>query len=104
MPDILALVGMRLEPGKATPEEEQQVRDMLTRHEPFLAEREHEGWMAHLLAEAWTFAETRDEDRRRHDSLRPFHELRPADKEKDRAAIRHYVDFARQAGFKIVMS
>ena len=102
IPDIIALVGLQVVSGLATAEEESKVREHLEHHLEALAEEEHKGWMAHLDAEGWEFASTRDDDLRRHDCLRPFHELRELDKEKDRDSVRHYPDFAREAGFKIV--
>ncbi|HLZ82601.1 MAG TPA: RyR domain-containing protein [Caulobacteraceae bacterium] len=102
MPEVLALVGLRLDPGLATPEEDAAVKVVLERHMETLAPAEHVGWMAHLQSEDWTFGEPRDDDARRHDCLRPFHELRSRDKEKDRVNVRHYPDFARKAGFRIV--
>ena len=57
--------------------------------------------MAHLVSEGWKFDETRDDERHLHDCLRPFHELREIDKEKDRNSVRHFPDFVRRAGFSI---
>jgi len=37
-----------------------------------------------------------------HNCLRPFHELRESDKDKDRNSVRHFPDFVRLAVFKIV--
>lgn len=72
------------------------------RHVEALAEEEHEGWMAHLLADGWKLAAERDDDLRRHDCLRPFHELREWDKEKDRNSVRHFLDVVREARIKIM--
>jgi hypothetical protein len=57
--------------------------------------------MAHLASDGWQFADVRDDKQKRHDCLRPFHELREVDKEKDRRAVKHYPDFVRLAGYKI---
>jgi len=102
IPDIIALVGLQVVPGLAAPEEESRVREQLERHLEALAEEEHNGWMDHLYSEGWKFAETRDDHRRLHNCLRPFHELRESDKEKDRNSVRHYPDFVQKAGFKVV--
>src|SRR5581483_3618436 len=102
IPDILALVGLQVVPGEATAEEESLVRQQIDHHIETLAEEEHKGWMAHLYSEGWKFNELRHDDKHQHDCLRPFHELREKDKEKDRNSVRHYTDFVREAGFKIV--
>jgi hypothetical protein len=103
IPKIIALVGLQVVPDSETAKDEtEEVRKHLERHLEALAEEEHKGWMAHLKSEGWQYDEVRDDDNRRHDCLRPFNELREVDKEKDRDSIRHYPDFAREAGFKIV--
>ena len=102
MPENLALVGLSLEPGKATAKAETAVRAVLERHMETLAEAEHRGWMAHLIAEGWTFGRPRDNAAKRHDCLRPYRDLSPAEKDKDRDSVRHYPDFARLAGFRVV--
>ena len=102
--EIIALVGLQVVPDSETAKEDEteEVRKHLERHLEALAEEEHNGWMAHLKSEGWQYDEGRDDDNRRHNCLRPFNELREVDKEKDRDNIRHYPDFAREAGFKIV--
>ena len=102
IPDILALVGLQVVRGEATAEGESRVRQQLKLHIETLAEEEHKGWMTHLYSEGWQFDEVRDDSKHRHDCLRPFHELKEKDKEKDRDSVRHYPDFVREAGFKIV--
>lgn len=102
IPDILALVGLKVVEGLASQEEDKLVEDHLERQIEALAEEEHKGWMDHREAEGWKFAETRDDDQRHHDCLRPFHELRESDKEKDRNSVRHFPDVVREGGFKIV--
>lgn len=101
IPDILALVSLKVEPGAATEAEEKVVRNQLELHLELLAEEEHKGWMANAESDGWRFADVRDDDRRLHNCLRPFHELRESDKEKDRNSVRHFPDFVRLAGFKI---
>ena len=104
IPDILALIGLHIVKGLTTPDEEAAITKQLARHLGALAEEEHNGWMANAEAEGWRFAEVRDDDKRLHDCLRPFHELREKDKDKDRETVSHYPDFLRGAGFKIVAS
>ena len=102
IPDIIALGGLQIVAGAALKREETEVRRQLEHHLEALAEEEHEGWMSHLQSEGWEFAEIRNDEQRRHNCLRPFHQLREADKEKDRNSVRHFPDFVRAAGFKIV--
>ncbi len=102
MPENLALVGLRLRRGRATESAEKRVAQHLNLHLEILAETEHEGWMSFLLSEGWRPSEVRDDDKRRHDCLRPYSDLRETDREKDRDSIRRYNDFARRAGYRIV--
>lgn len=102
IPDILAIVGLMVESGLATEAEEKAARAQLELHIEPMAEEEHKGWRSNAASEGWRFAELRDDDKRLHNCLRPFHELREFDKEKDRNSVRHFPDFVRLAGFKIV--
>lgn len=102
IPDVLALVGLKMTPGVATKAEENRARQHIARHLEALAEEEHNGWMAHMHSEGWQFAETRNDEKRLHPCLRPFHELSEQDKDRDRTSVVHYPDFAKRGGFKIV--
>jgi len=102
IPDILALVGLQVTSGSATPAQEKQVREHIERHLEALAEEEHNRWSEHNLAEGWRFAEIRNDAKRLHNCLKPYLELPDLDKEKDRNTVRHFPDYARIAGFKIV--
>ena len=53
LPDVLALAGLRLVSGQASPAEVQEVKDHLKRHLPVLAEEEHNLWMAFHLDNGW---------------------------------------------------
>ena len=101
IPDILALVGLQVAAGAPAPGGEAEVRAHLERHLETLAEEEHRGWMSHLESEGWRYAEVRDDDARKHDCLRPYHELREEDREKDRATVRHFPDFVARVGFHV---
>jgi len=102
MPEILAMVGLCLEPGIATSEEEKQkVEAHLLFHRELLSEAEHEGWMEHLFSEGWSYSKDRDNGKRLHNCLVPYHQLREVDRDKDRKSIDHYPDFARTAKWKI---
>jgi len=102
MSEILALVGLRLEPGQATPGEEKQVLSVLNKHLEFLAEEEHKGWEEQKRTEGWTYGDPRDDDRRKHRLLVPYSKLPPEQRDKDRSIINNYAKYARMAGFKIV--
>lgn len=104
MPENLALVGLRLEPGLATREKEKSALAHLQLHIELLAEAEHAGWMAHQLSEGWRHGITRDDQHRLHDCLIPYNELREIDRQKDRESVLHYQDFARSVKWKITFS
>ncbi len=103
MPGVLALVGLELRDGQATPNEEFAVRQRLELHLDLLAAAEHEGWMLWHFDNGWQHAPKRNDKSKLHNCLVPFSSLGRGDKDKDREQIRHYPDFARLAGKKIVM-
>ena len=102
IPEILALVGLKLVPGRATAKERQAALERIDWHIEMLGAEEHAGWMAFLELEGWRYAPVRDDDKRLHDCLRPYHKLDEIDREKDRGNVRHYPDFVQLAGYKIV--
>ncbi len=102
IPGILALVGLRLETGCATPDEQRRVRQHLEYHLELLANAEHQGWMQWHFDNGWTYHPKRDDKQRRHNCLKPFTQLKETDRTKDREQVRHFPDFADKAGFKIV--
>lgn len=104
MLDNLKLVGLKVAKGLATPKAERDVRDQLEYVLETLAEAEHEGWMQFHLAHGWRWAKNRDDKKKLHPCLRPYHLLPKVDVEKDRDSVRHYPDYARLAGMKIVRS
>ncbi len=57
LPEILSLVGLRLEKGTATPGELKKVSAYLSHHLDVLAKEEHDQWMAFHLANGWCQAE-----------------------------------------------
>jgi hypothetical protein len=103
MPGVLARVGLELRDGKATPKEESAIRQRLELHLDLLAAAEHDGWMAWHFERGWQYAPKRDDGKKLHNCLVPFSNLDRSDKDKDREQIRHYPDFARRAGKKIVI-
>jgi hypothetical protein len=101
MLSILGLVGLRLEPGLAAPQDEQALRDELEYFIEALAEAEHDGWMQWHLAQGWRYGPEKNQEKRVHHCLRPFVLLPKREADKDRDTVRHYSDFARMAGMKI---
>lgn len=102
LPEILALAGLRLVPGKATINEEADVRKQLEHHLEVLGEHEHKLWVDFHIQNGWTYSPKRDDPKRRHDRLVPYEKLPDDQKQKDNQAIRSYPDLAKLAGYKIV--
>jgi DNA polymerase III delta prime subunit len=102
LPEILALAGLKLVPGKATPAEETAVRKQLEHHLEVLGEHEHQLWMNFHVQNGWTYSPTRADEKRRHNLLVPYEKLPDKQKSKDHQAIRTYPELARLAGYKIV--
>lgn len=46
-------------------------------------EQSHESWMAHKLADGWTWGPTKDPAKKEHDLLVPYDQLPPLQREKD---------------------
>lgn len=102
--DNLQLVGWHLASGLATADEEQVVSDRIEYVLETLAEAEHDGWTEWHLSRGWRWAPQRDDDKQLHPCLRPYIALPKVEVDKDRDTVRHYPDFARQAGMKIVVA
>jgi hypothetical protein len=79
-----------------------EVDEQLKHHMERLAEAEHDGWMDYRLKNGWKRGEPRDDDKGIHPALVPYSDLPEHEKNKDRNTIRHFPDFVRQAGFRIV--
>ena len=101
---LLGLVGLSLAEGTASVAEEDAVRQHLEYYLLALAEAEHEGWMNWHLAQGWCYNPTRNDEKKLHNCLLPFSKLSDKNKGKDVDTIRHYPDFAREAGMKIVFT
>lgn len=104
IPTTLALIKHTLANGKNTPEEIEQIRMKLEYHLELLAEAEHAGWMEWHLDQGWQYGPKKDEEKMTHPCLKPYLDLSDAERNKDRDAIRHYLDFAKAAGMKIVLT
>lgn len=101
MMEILDLAGLRLVKGTATAKEEQLVRQHIEYRLEAMAEAEHEGWMAWHLDRGWRPGPVKDEEKRTHPCLRPLRQLKKVESDKDRDSVRHYPEYAREAGLKI---
>ena len=99
---ILNLIGLRLTKGSASPAEESAVRAQLEYSLEALAEAEHDAWMDWHFARGWRYGRETNRAQQIHQCLRPYTQLAKVDTDKDRDAIRHYPDFARTAGLKII--
>lgn len=97
----LLRVGLQLEEGVATVEEEKEMIQHLEYYLLGLADEEHEDWMAWYFSQGWTYGKERDETNCKHPCLVPFSRLKDNEQDKDRATIRMYPYFARVAGMKI---
>ncbi len=104
MLQLLGLVGLSLSEGTASPEEEDAVRQHLEYYLLALAEAEHEGWMNWHLAQGWCYNPKRNDEKKQHDCITPFSKLSDKNKGKDVDTVRHYHEFARKAGMKIVFT
>lgn len=104
MPLVLDCAGLRLEHGNPTSSEEQTIRQYMEYHLELLANAEHRYWMQWHFENGWSYHPKRDNKKLRHDCLKPFTELKEADRFKDREQVRHYPQFAKIAGQKIVFA
>ena len=103
IPRVLAVAGLDVVVGAySSDSEEQSVRQQLEYHLELLAKAEHQEWMNWYLSKGWTYHPKRDDDRKRHNCLQPFSDLKEEDRTKDRQQVRHYPEFLRAVGLKIV--
>ena len=102
LPDVLALAGLIVVPaGDGSAAAGGTVSAIIEQNIELLAEAEHDGWMESKLISGWRLAEKRDNARRLHPSLVPYNDLRQVDKDKDRNAVRRYLEIAERAGFAV---
>jgi len=66
-----------------------------------LAKQEHERWRAERQRNGWTFAETRDNSRKKHPLLVDWDYLSAVEKEKDRHTIRNLSILIDKAKFRV---
>jgi len=67
-----------------------------------LSEAEHKGWMEQKYRSGWSYGTLRDDNKKIHDALIPYNDLREEDKERDRNSVRSYPEILKIAGCKIV--
>jgi hypothetical protein len=103
MATILALAGLGLKTGLASASDEERVRTHLEYSLEALAEAEHDGWMQWHFSQGWRYSQKRNDEKKLHDCLRPYRQLSQLETDKDRDAIRHYPDFAREAEMQMVL-
>jgi hypothetical protein len=104
--DVVGLIGLYVVPiGQSTPTvNDDENRRVIRQNLELLAEAEHDGWVAYRLRNGWKRGETKNVDLRVSNGLVPYAELSETDREKDREAVRRYVDILGEAGYKIISS
>lgn len=103
IPRVLALAGLRIVPqGAPQSSNPSAIRQTIEENLERLAEAEHEYWMDQKRGSGWVYGETRDDAAKRHPSMVPYHDLTPAEKDKDRDSVLRYPDLLRACGFEIV--
>jgi len=101
IPEILALAGLRIVKGGATPTHATCVPDRLEQSLEPLAEAEHVGWMSQRLKNGWRYAKDRSDERKLHPALVPYGQLSEEDKNRDRGSVRKFPEMVKLAGFQI---
>lgn len=108
LPHVLAMAGLRLVEGAASPTEVAVTRAHLKVHLGTLSIEEHNLWCAFHRINDWRYlsadmmgGKRKDEDARRHSLLCPFEALKDDQKEKDHDTIRHYPEMVGLVGVKI---
>jgi hypothetical protein len=99
IPWVLGLAGLYLVRGKE-PQEAETVDAVLKANLKMLAEEEHDLWVAFKKLHGWKLG-PRDDEKKRHPSLKPYKDLDERDQKKDRDAVLHYPDIAAFAGCRI---
>lgn len=106
MPQVLAVGDLTLvrsdQAGPVDDSDDEAIRRHIEHQLERMAEAEHEGWMDHRLRNGWTYGKPRSDESKIHPLLRRYSDLPEEEKEKDRGAVRDYVDHAKRAGYRIV--
>jgi hypothetical protein len=105
MQEILSLVGLCIikkdDTAQLEKDHEINIMNHLEYHIELLAEAEHNSWMKQRLNADWEYGEIRDDEKRIHPDLIPYHKLANKEKEKDRDSIRGYYEKLKFAGYII---
>jgi ryanodine receptor 2 len=96
------MVGLKIEKGRATKDDDRRVLDHLEHHLELCAEAEHIGWMKERRDAGWRYGRVRDNGLRVHPLMVPYDELPESERSKDRDAIRNYPQVLRIAGYRVV--
>jgi hypothetical protein len=98
IPEKLQAIGYDIRPAAGDKTE----KPWLTKEKlELLARMEHDRWMAHKIAQGWTYGPVKDDNRRLHPCLLSWEELAEEEKEKDRQAVRDIPELLSDASFEI---
>ena len=104
IPRNLTVISLAVEPGDFPPDKQATAQSLIDENIEPLAEAEHNGWMVERMLSGWRYARTRNNDKHLHPLLLPYNQLSEADKEKDRQAVRSYVQRLAGANYRIILS
>ena len=104
IPRNLTVISLAVEPGNFPPDQQATAQSLIEENIEPLAEAEHNGWMVERMLSGWRYARIRDNDKKHHPLLLPYTQLSEADKEKDRQAVRSYVQRLAGANYRIILS
>lgn len=96
IPRKLKLVGLRV-----TDDPSAAGTDIPADKVEFLAEREHERWMADMKAKGYRDGEKNDPEARTNPAMKAWKDLPDAEKEKDRASVRAIPRYLAVAGYRV---
>ena len=103
IPRNLTVAELTVEKGSFPPDQQATAQTLIEKHIERLSEAEHNGWMVERMLAGWRYARTRNNDKKLHHLLLPYNQLSEADKEKDRQAVRSYVERLAGAGYRIIL-
>jgi len=104
IPDHLALIGYLIVPQTQGDDGSWRapLESAIKKHIDRLAKAEHLGWCSERIANGWAFAPQRDNHQKRHNLLKPWAQLSPADQDKDRSGAVSIPELLETAKFKAV--
>jgi len=100
IPEVLELAGLYLERNHDGKGSDVLVKRVIKHYLELLAEAEHDGWQEHRAKNGWTLGD-RDDDRKRHPSMKPYRELDDSERKKDRDAVTAYPEILAKIGYRI---